>query len=105
MRRHFRSFALTSSAALISEIGLIEIGDIIVKIEDTKINTEADLFAALEKFKAGDVIKVTVNRPDLESPTSKTWRLTPKVFNIPLWASTSVVSPNFNNQYSYGHQR
>ena len=55
-----------------------------------KINTEADLFAALESFKPGDVVKVTVSRPDLGSPTSKSLRLSPKILTIQLKASTAV---------------
>jgi S1-C subfamily serine protease len=45
-----------------TESGLIEIGDIIVKVDQTEINTEGDLFQALENFKPGDKVKVTVNR-------------------------------------------
>jgi len=75
---------------------LIEIGDIIVKIEDIKINTEADLFQALESFKAGDVVKVTVNRQNLESSGSKSVRLAPKTLSIQLKASatTNVMQRN-----------
>lgn len=78
-----------------TESGLIEIGDIIVKIEDMKINTEADLFQALESFQAGDVVKVTVNRPDLESPTSKKLRLIPITLYVQLKASTSISISQF----------
>jgi len=45
-----------------TESGLIEIGDIIVNVNGTEINTEGDLFQALENFKPGDRVKVTVNR-------------------------------------------
>ena len=45
-----------------TESGLIEIGDIIIKVDDSPINTEADLFSALETKKPGDIVKVTVNR-------------------------------------------
>jgi S1-C subfamily serine protease len=72
---------------------LIEIGDIIVKIEEMKIKTEADLFQALESFKAGDVVKVTVYRPDLESPNSKSLSLVPKTLSIQLKASTAMTMP------------
>jgi S1-C subfamily serine protease len=68
-----------------TESGLVEIGDIIIKVDDTKISTEADLFAALESFKPGDVVKVTVNRVDLETPSQA--KLTPKVLSITLKAS------------------
>ena len=71
-------------------LGLIEIGDIIVKIEDIKINTESDLFEALEAFKPGDVVKVTVNRSDLESSGNKSVRLAPKILSIQLKASATM---------------
>ncbi len=45
-----------------TESGLIEIGDIIIKIEDKPIDNEADLFEVLEGFKPGDRIRITVNR-------------------------------------------
>lgn len=45
-----------------TESGLIEVGDIIVKVGDVVINTESDLFAALEDRKPGDVVEVTVGR-------------------------------------------
>mmetsp|Transcript_21953 Transcript_21953/g.41588 ORF Transcript_21953/g.41588 Transcript_21953/m.41588 type:complete len:486 (+) Transcript_21953:95-1552(+) len=45
-----------------TESGLIEIGDIILKVDDTVINREADLFAALEDRKPGDKVQVTVGR-------------------------------------------
>ncbi|KAL7558159.1 hypothetical protein ACA910_016214 [Epithemia clementina (nom. ined.)] len=45
-----------------TETGLIEIGDIIVKVGDTVINTESDLFQAVESYKPGDFVDITVNR-------------------------------------------
>src|SRR5210317_501960 len=41
-----------------TETGLIEIGDIIVKVGDTVINTEANLFEALEGYQPGDNVEV-----------------------------------------------
>eukprot|EP00594_Rhizosolenia_setigera_P012461 CAMPEP_0178964010 /NCGR_PEP_ID=MMETSP0789-20121207/15387_1 /TAXON_ID=3005 /ORGANISM="Rhizosolenia setigera, Strain CCMP 1694" /LENGTH=510 /DNA_ID=CAMNT_0020648633 /DNA_START=96 /DNA_END=1628 /DNA_ORIENTATION=- len=78
-----------------TESGLIEIGDIIVKIEDMKINTEADLFAALESFKPGDTVKVTVNRADLEQINSTKLRLIPKTLSIQLRASTDLPASRY----------
>lgn len=74
-----------------TESGLVEIGDIIIKIDDFKINTEADLFQALENMKPGDVVKVTVNRVDLEAPNSTTLKLVQKTLNIPLKASQAPM--------------
>ncbi|GAX12619.1 hypothetical protein FisN_13Lh084 [Fistulifera solaris] len=45
-----------------TENGLIEIGDIIIQVGNTKINREADLFEALEDLQPGDVVEVKVNR-------------------------------------------
>lgn len=45
-----------------TETGLIEIGDIIVKVGSTIINTEANLFEALEGFQPGDTVEVKVLR-------------------------------------------
>ena len=47
-----------------TETGLIEIGDIIVQVGDVIIETEANLFQALEKMKPGDVAEVKVLRID-----------------------------------------
>uniref|UniRef100_A0A7S3V7C7 PDZ domain-containing protein n=2 Tax=Chaetoceros debilis TaxID=122233 RepID=A0A7S3V7C7_9STRA len=81
-----------------TESGLIDLGDIIIKIEDMKISTEADLFSALEAFKPGDVVKVVVNRPDLETPNSKALTLTPTVLSIQLRASTAIMMSQFMDQ-------
>ena len=45
-----------------TESGLIEVGDIIGKVGDKIINVESDLFQALEDYKPGDMVKVTVYR-------------------------------------------
>ena len=81
-----------------TQSGLVEIGDIIIKVDDTKISTEADLFGALESFKPGDVVKVTVNRIDLETPSQA--KLTPKVLSITLKASDE----NAISRYLYSGQ-
>lgn len=73
------------------ESGLIDIGDIIIKVENFKINTEADLFGALESFKPGDFVRVTVNRVELESDlTSPSAKLIQKTISIQLRASVEV---------------
>lgn len=40
--------------------GSIELGDIIIRIDDDSISNEGDLFKALDKHKVGDVIKIRV---------------------------------------------
>ena len=47
-----------------TETGLVEIGDIIIKVGGTVIETEATLFQALEDYKPGDTVDVTVIRID-----------------------------------------
>lgn len=42
--------------------GLVELGDVITRLGDTIINTEADLFQALEDYNVGDKVQLTVNR-------------------------------------------
>jgi len=88
-----------------TESGLINVGDIIVKIDQIDIYTEADLFAALETFKPGDVVKLTVNRPDLDLEDSSTdtnsngsmkLKLTSKDLEIQLISSESMQM--FNNK-------
>jgi hypothetical protein len=45
-----------------SPLGLIQLGDIIVQINNDDINNEADLFKTLEKYRPGDKVKVVVRR-------------------------------------------
>lgn len=47
-----------------TETGLVEIGDIIIMVGDTVIETEANLFQALEKYSPGDEVDVRVLRID-----------------------------------------
>jgi len=47
-----------------TETGLVEIGDIIVQVGDVMIETEANLFQALENYKPGEVASVKVSRID-----------------------------------------
>ena len=50
-----------------TDSGIIEIGDIIIAIEGAPIEKEGDLFKAIESFEPGDVVKVTVNRPEIQA--------------------------------------
>ncbi len=49
-----------------TDSGIIEIGDIIIAVEGKPIENEGDLFRAIEAYEPGDVVKVTVNRPEVE---------------------------------------
>jgi S1-C subfamily serine protease len=60
-----------------TETGLVEIGDIIVQVGDTVINTEANLFEALEDCQPGDFIAVKVLRIEAVNDT-----LTQKEVNL-----------------------
>jgi len=81
-----------------TEAGLIEIGDIIIKVDDKRIDTEADLFQALENYKPGDRIKVTVNRPGSESPTSSTIRLKELTLTVQLISSDMIKGMTFKSR-------
>ncbi|KAL3777459.1 hypothetical protein ACHAW5_006415 [Stephanodiscus triporus] len=50
-----------------TEGGIVEIGDIIIAIEGAPIENEGDLFRAIESFEPGDVVTVTVDRPEVEA--------------------------------------
>lgn len=78
-----------------TESGLIGLGDIIVKVADTEIQTEADLFTALESYKPGDRVKIVVLRLE---PNDKTFESKEVVLTIQLKASSSmpVSKPNFH---------
>lgn len=88
-----------------TEYGLIDIGDIIVRVDDANIETEGDLFGTLEKYKPGDTVRVEVNRPQLgkakkelggssgggkDSYNTSTLKLVPKFFNVQLKASPDI---------------
>ena len=84
-----------------TETGLVEIGDIIIKVDDKSISTEADLFEALEAFKPGDVVRVTVSRVE---PTEGELRAREVVLMIPLKASSDITEPPRLQQYQYQPQ-
>lgn len=67
-----------------TETGLVEIGDIIVKVGDVVIETEANLFQSLEKYKPGDFVDVKVLRIDAVDDQLKQKELT---LNIELQSS------------------
>ncbi|KAL3783822.1 hypothetical protein HJC23_005315 [Cyclotella cryptica] len=72
-----------------SDSGIIEIGDIITAIEGSQITKEEDLFKAVEQFEPGDVVTVTVNRPQVEvdSEGNPEIRLKELIFSVKLIAS------------------
>lgn len=71
-----------------TESGLIELGDILSKVGDTVINTESDLFRALENYRPGDMIKVTINRVTVNAENGVT--LAAMELKIPLQSSVDV---------------
>ena len=71
-----------------TEEGLIELGDILSKVGDTIINTESDLFRALETYSPGDKIKVTINRVTVDANNGVT--LAAMELTIPLQSSVDV---------------
>ena len=48
-----------------AETGVVEIGDVITVVGDRLINTEADLFQALEDYQPGDKLTIRVNRIEI----------------------------------------
>ena len=72
-----------------TESGLVELGDILAKVGDTVISTESDLFVALENYKPGDMIEITINRVSVD-PTSNTVTLLEKRLKVPLQSSVDV---------------
>ena len=70
----------------------MEIGDIIVKVGDDVIETEANLFQALEKYKPGDVASVKVLRIDAVDDQLKQREL---VLNIELQSSEVLQQRNY----------
>jgi len=80
-----------------TETGLIEIGDVIVKIDDKTVDSESDLFQALETYKPGDRIQVKVNRPEPESRTSSRIKLKEVALSIQLTSSELAKDFNFKN--------
>ena len=74
--------------------GNVEIGDIITAIDEDAINSETDLFKALEKKRVGDSINVKAIRQRQVADTND---VAPVVMNfkIELQARTAVLSPVF----------
>lgn len=72
-----------------TDSGIIEIGDIIVAVEGNTIEKESDLFKSIESYEPGDVVKVAVNRPEIEvdSDGSPQIRLKELTFDVKLIAS------------------
>jgi len=54
------------------------------------IDTEADLFQALEMYKPGDRMKVTVNRPGSELPSSTKLSLKEVTLTVQLTSSDMI---------------
>lgn len=73
-----------------TETGLVEIGDVITKVEDVTINTEADLIQALETYKPGDKVRVTVSRLE---PTEQELKVKDVVLTVELRPSTELIQP------------
>ena len=78
--------------------GNVEIGDIITAVDDDVINSETDLFKALEKKKVGDIVKLKVIRQrKIEDNVENDTGNAPMemVFKITLQARTAVQSSVF----------
>lgn len=71
-----------------TESGLIELGDILSKVGDLVINSESDLFKALENYKPDDMINVTIKRVTVSEENAVT--LASIDLNIRLQSSVDV---------------
>lgn len=80
-----------------TEAGVVEIGDIISKVDNRVINTESDLFQALEDHKPGDVVKLTVGRV---VPTNDGLQIEEVVLEVSLQSSSEFEKnmPTFRFQ-------
>jgi len=83
-----------------TEEGLIEIGDVIIQIEGDRIDSEADLFASLEKYKPGERIKVIVNRAEGIGKDGRQLKLKEVTLTTSLKASTDL--PQMGNIFNLG---
>ena len=88
-----------------TETGLVEIGDIITMVDDRIINTEADLFQALENLKPGDKVKVRVVRIEAEDSALVQREIT---LSIELQSSDTLAlsnaTPSMSPRRSYQFQ-
>jgi S1-C subfamily serine protease len=79
-----------------TETGLVEIGDIIVQVGGLVINTEANLFQALETYEPGDFIEVKVLRIEAVSDNLVQKEVT---LSIPLQSSDMLQQGPPSLQY------
>lgn len=83
-----------------TEDGLIEIGDVIIDIEGDRIDSEADLFASLEKYKPGERIKITVNRAEGVGKDGRQLKL--KAVTLTTSLKASIDLPQMGNIFNFG---
>jgi S1-C subfamily serine protease len=87
-----------------TETGLVEIGDIIIKVAETDIENESDLFQALENFKPGDRVKVAVSR---QEPNGTSFKAREVILTVQLKASASQPTPaspaSYHDENGYGN--
>jgi S1-C subfamily serine protease len=77
-----------------TETGLVEIGDIITVVGNRVINTEADLFQALETYQPGDSVNIKVSRIEAENDQLSQREVT---LAVTLQSSETLESaPRFN---------
>jgi S1-C subfamily serine protease len=85
-----------------TEMGLIEIGDIIIKVAETDIENESDLFAALETYKPGERVKVTVSRLE---PNGNSFKGKEVILTVLLKASTAMqIATGYHGDDGYQQQ-
>ena len=79
----------------------LQAGDIITKLDDKDITSMTDLMTAKKTYKAGDTVKMTVNRSGSETTLDFTFGTQPKEETQQQDATTSATN-NGSNYYYYG---
>lgn len=85
-----------------TEAGLVEIGDVITVVGDRVINTEADLFQALEAYQPGDTVQIRVTRIEVvngtydNDQTQPTARLTQTEVTLKVELQSSETVEQYN---------
>lgn len=81
----------------------LQVGDIIVKIDDKAITSMNDLNGAKKSYKAGDTVTVTVNRNGTEVQAQLTFDATPEQTKTVEQPQQNQQQDGNNNYYYYGN--
>jgi ribosomal protein L19 len=79
-------------------LGLIELGDIIVKVADTDIESD-QTSSSLENFKPGDFVKVTVSRLDANGTALKAREVVLTIQLKVYESKLAIPTQNYHNSF------